>query len=69
MTKILIAYELLEEGISKSYIAKHLGVSQRTIIRWAQAIEKQGGLDAFLEEQDLLVPRSIFINLANAPVA
>ncbi|MBT3322708.1 MAG: transposase [Anaerolineae bacterium] len=50
MTKIIIAYELLEEGVSKSHIAKHLGVSRRTIIRWAQAIEKHGSLDAFLEQ-------------------
>ncbi len=48
MTKIILAYELLEEGISKSHIAKHLGVSRRTIIRWSQAIEKYGSLDAFL---------------------
>ena len=52
MTKIFIAYELLMAGISKSHIAKHLGVSRRTIIRWAQAIEKHGSLDAFLEEYD-----------------
>lgn len=52
MTKIILAYELLEEGISKSHIAKYLGVSRRTIIRWAQAIEKRGSLDAFLEEYD-----------------
>jgi len=50
MTKIYIAYELLEAGMSKSHIAKHLGVSRRTIIRWAQAIERYGSLDAFLEE-------------------
>ena len=50
MTKIILAYELLEEGISKSHIAKHLGVSRHTIIRWSQAIEKDGGLDAFLEQ-------------------
>lgn len=52
MTKIIMAYELLEEGISKSHIAQHLGVSRRTIIRWAQAIEKHGDLAAFLEEYD-----------------
>lgn len=52
MTKIILAYELLEEGISKSHIAKYLGVSRRTIIRWAQALEKRGSLDAFLEEYD-----------------
>jgi transposase InsO family protein len=49
MTKIILAHELLEEGISKSHIAKHLGVSRRTILRWAQAIEEHGSLDAFLE--------------------
>ena len=48
MTKIILAYELLAEGISKSHIAKHLGVSRRTIIRWAKAIKEHGSLDAFL---------------------
>ena len=49
MTKIVLAYELLEEDVPKSHIAKHLGVSRRTIIRWAQAINHHEGLDAFLE--------------------
>lgn len=34
MTKIIFAHELLEAGASKSYIAQHLGVSQRTVIRY-----------------------------------
>jgi transposase len=46
MTKIILAYELLEQGISKAYIAERLNVSRRTVIRWAQAIEQHGGLDA-----------------------
>ena len=50
MTKIILAHELLEEGISKNRIAKHLGVSRRTIIRWSQAIEEHGGLEAYLNE-------------------
>jgi transposase len=49
MTKIILAHELLEAGVSKSHTAQHLGVSRRTVIRWSQAIEKQGSLDAFLE--------------------
>jgi len=49
MTKIILAHELLEAGVSKSHVAKHLGVTRRTIIRWSQAIEKLGSLDAFLE--------------------
>ena len=49
MTKIILAHELLEAGVSKSHVAKHVGVTRRTIIRWSQAIEKHGSLDAFLE--------------------
>jgi len=49
MTKIILAHELLEAGVSKSHVAKHLGVTRRTIIRWSQATEKLGSLDAFLE--------------------
>ena len=48
MTKITIAWELLEQGIPKSHIAKHLGVSRRTIIRWSQAIQAHGDLQSFL---------------------
>jgi len=48
MTKITIAWELLEQGIPKSHIAKHLGISRRTIIRWSQAIQAHGDLQSFL---------------------
>ncbi len=41
MTKIILAHDLLEEGINKSHIANHLDVSRRTIIRWSQAIDRQ----------------------------
>jgi len=49
MTKIILAYELLEQGISKASIAERLNVSRRTVIRWAQAIEQYGSLEAYLE--------------------
>lgn len=49
MTKIIMAWELLEQGIPKNHIAKHLAVSRRTVIRWSQGIEKHGGLEKFLE--------------------
>jgi transposase InsO family protein len=49
MTKITIAWELLEQGIPKNHIAKHLGVSRRTIIRWSQAIQEHGDLHSFLD--------------------
>lgn len=50
MTKIIIAQELLEAGMSKTSIAERLEVSRRTVIRWAQAIEQSGSLDSYLEQ-------------------
>lgn len=50
MLKITLAWELLEQGVPKSHIAKHLGVHRRTVIRWEQAIQQQGGLQVFLEQ-------------------
>lgn len=49
MTKIVLAHELLEQGISKVRVAERLQVSRRTVIRWAQAIEQHGSLEAYLE--------------------
>jgi transposase len=49
MTKIIIAHELLEQGISKRRIAHRLKVSRRTVIRWAQAIEQYGSVETYLE--------------------
>ncbi len=50
MTKIILTYELLEQKGSKTHIANHIGVSRRTVIRWAQGIERHGSLDNFLAE-------------------
>lgn len=52
MTKIILAYELMEKGIPKSHIAEHLDVSRRTIIRWSKAIEEHGSLDNFLRHYE-----------------
>jgi len=49
MTKIILAYELLEENVPKGQIAKHLGISRRTVIRWSQEINKHGNLEKYLE--------------------
>ena len=49
MTKIVLAHELLEQGLSQTSVAKRLGISRRTVIRWAQAIRAYGSLEAFLE--------------------
>lgn len=50
MTKIILAYELLAQGMSKTHVAERLEVSRRTVIRWAQAIEQCGSLDSYLEQ-------------------
>jgi transposase len=49
MTKIILAHELLEQGISKTRIAERLQVSRRTLTRWAQSIERYGDLETYLE--------------------
>ena len=48
MTKIILAHELLEQGVSQVQVAKRLGISRRTVIRWTQAIPQHGSLAAFL---------------------
>lgn len=50
MTKIILAYELLEQGLPKIQVAERLKISRRTVIRWAQAIEQSGGLETYLEQ-------------------
>lgn len=49
MTKITLAWELLEQGVPKSHIAKYLDVSRKTIIRWSQAIQEHNDLPSFLD--------------------
>jgi transposase InsO family protein len=49
MTKVVLAHELLEQGITQASVAERLGISRRTVIRWAQATRAHGELEAFLE--------------------
>ena len=49
MTKIILAYELLEHGLSQGAVAERLGISRRTVIRWSQAIQAAESLEGFLE--------------------
>ncbi len=49
MTKIILAQELLEQGISQAVVSQRLGISRRTVIRWSQAIQTYAGLENFLE--------------------
>lgn len=50
MTKIILAHELLEQGMPKTHIAERLKVARRTVIRWAQALEQSGSLATYLEQ-------------------
>lgn len=50
MTKIILAHELLEQGLTKTHIAELLKVARKTVIRWAQAIEQAGSLETYLEQ-------------------
>lgn len=49
MTKIVVAHELLERGITQTRVAESLGISRRTVIRWVQAIREHGSPEGFLE--------------------
>jgi transposase InsO family protein len=49
MTKIVLAHELLEHGLSQGKVAERLQVSRRTVIRWTQGAKRHGSLQAFLE--------------------
>ena len=57
-TEIVLAWELYEQGLSKSTIARHLGRSRDTIIEWIKGIERVG-LKAFVtsSQQACKVPR------------
>ena len=47
-TEIVLAWELHEQGFSKSAIARRLGRNRETVIHWIQGIEEQG-LKPFLD--------------------
>lgn len=47
-TEMVLAWELYEQGLSKSAIARQLGRNRETIIAWIAGIEKQG-LKRFLD--------------------
>lgn len=47
-TKIVLAWELFEQGLPKTHIAKQLNKNRETVIRWIQGIEKYG-LEQFLD--------------------
>ena len=48
-TKIILAWELHEQGVSNSQIARHLAINRETVNRWIRAIQEQSLLP-FLEQ-------------------
>lgn len=50
-TKIITAWELHQQGIPKTHIAKHLNKHRETIYLWISNIEKIG-LNQFLTEYE-----------------
>ncbi len=49
-SKIVLAWDLLQEGVPKGRIADHISVSRRTVIRWHQGINECGNIEDFLDQ-------------------
>lgn len=50
LTRITIAFELLEQGMPRIHIAERLGIARATLYRWTRGIEQAGDLEIFLDE-------------------
>lgn len=50
ISKIVLAWDLLEQGVPKGRVADYVGVHRRTIIRWHQSIEECGDIECFLDQ-------------------
>lgn len=49
-SKIVLAWDLLQQGVPKGRIANHIDVHRRTIIRWHQGIKEYGNIESFLDQ-------------------
>ena len=49
MKKIILAQELLEQDLSQRDVSERLEISRRAVIRWEQAVQAHGSLEAFLK--------------------
>lgn len=49
ITKISLAWELHQEGVPQTHIAKRVGVHRITVYRWLKGIEQVGDLELFLD--------------------
>jgi hypothetical protein len=53
MTKIILVWELYEQGVPKTHIAQQVGVHRETVSEWIKGIlQHEDGLLGFLEEYD-----------------
>jgi transposase len=50
ITKITLCFELFEQGVPQSHIAKQLDIDRVTVYRWLTGIEKAGELELFLDQ-------------------
>lgn len=49
-TKIALVWELIEQQIPKAHIAQRAGVGRATVYRWLKGIQKEGNLEAFIDQ-------------------
>lgn len=50
ITKITLCFELFEQGVPQSHIAKQLDIDRVTIYRWLKGIKTAGELELFLDQ-------------------
>lgn len=50
ITKITLCFELHEQGVPQSHIAKQLDVDRVTVYRWLMGIQRAGNLELFLDQ-------------------
>lgn len=49
ITKISLCWELAQQGVPQTHIAKQLGVDRVTVYRWLLGIQKTGELELFID--------------------
>lgn len=50
ITKIVVCFELFEQGVPQLHIAKQLGVDRVTVYRWLSGIKSCGDLESYLDQ-------------------
>ncbi|MBL7159524.1 IS481 family transposase [Candidatus Microgenomates bacterium] len=49
-TKIVLAHELVEQGVIKTHIAEQIGIGRATLYRWLNGIQQAEGLESFIDQ-------------------